>query len=146
MPTKPKKDDSQKAGHVVNIKGDIHVGRDMIQGDQINHITYTSTQIANLQSPAEFVTVLQQVQAQLAELKKAELSKVQVRNLETVEGLVLDVVEEAQKPQPAPARIKETLSEAKETLELLSGSLGAAAALGTTVGGLMGMAIKLFGG
>lgn len=140
------KENEGTAKQVFNIKGGIHAGRDVIQGDQTNYITYNAQQIANLASPAEFLTVLQQVQAQIAEIKKAELTKPQTRNLEMVESLVGDVIEEVQKPQPVLERVKETLTEAKETMDLLSGSLTSAAALGTTIGGLAGMAIKLFGG
>jgi hypothetical protein len=146
MPAKLKKDDTQPAKQVFNIKGDIRAGRDVIQGDQTNYITYNAQQIANLASPAEFLTVLQQVQAQIGEMKKAELSKAQERNLEVAESLVGEVVEEVQKPQPALERIKETLSEAKETMEMLSGSIAAATALGTILAGLAATAIKLFGG
>ena len=38
------------------------------------------------------------------------------------------------------------LEKAKATLETFNKSLGAAAALGTTLGGLVALAIKLFGG
>ncbi len=137
---------SENGSQVINIKGNVSVGRDLIQHDQTNYITYTSTQIANLASPAEFMTVLGQVQQQITEIKKADLSKSQVRNLEVVEGLVLDVSEEVQKPEPALDHIQNSLAEAKETLELLAGSLMAAAALGSTLGSLAVMAIKLFGG
>jgi chaperonin GroEL (HSP60 family) len=140
------KKDSEDAKQVINIKGNVSAGRDVIQRDQTNIITNTSTQIANLASPAAFVSALQQVQAQLAGIKQAELSKAQVRNLEVVEGLVLEVSEEAQKPQPVLERIQGSLAEAKETLELLACSLVAASALGTTLGGLAVAAIKLFGG
>ena len=146
MAAKLKKDDTQPAGQVFNIKGGIHAGRDVIQGNQTNYITYNAQQIANLSSPAEFLTVLQQAQAQIAEIKKAELGKAQARNLEVAETLLVEVVEEVQKPQPALERIKETLAEAKETMELLSGSVAAAATLGTTLGGLAATAIRLFGG
>ena len=129
------------AGPVYNI-GTINVGRDLIQGDQTNYIT----NITNIQSPAEFVTALEQVQAQLAELKKGQLTSAQARNLEVVETRVAEAAAEAQKPQPLGERVKATLSEAKETLELLSGSLGAATTLGTTLGGLVMMAAKIFGG
>jgi t-SNARE complex subunit (syntaxin) len=146
MAAKLKKDDTQPIKQVFKVKGGIHAGRDVIQGNQTNYITYNAQQIANLSSPAEFLTVLQQVQARIAEMKKAELSKTQARNLEAAETLVGEVVEEAQKPQPALERIKDTLAEAKETMELLSGSVAAAATLGTTLGGLAATAIRLFGG
>jgi len=146
MAAKLKKDDTQPAKQVIKVKGGIHAGRDVIQGDQTNYITYTSQQIANLASPVEFLTALQQVQAQIVEMKKAELNKPQVKMLESAETLVGEVVEEVQKPQPVLDRIKDTLAEAKETMELLSGSIAAATALGTTLGGLAVTAIRLFGG
>ncbi len=129
------------SGPVYNI-GAIHVGRDLIQGDQANYITNTT----NIQSPSEFMQALEQVQAQLAELKKGQLTGAQARNLEVVEARLAEAAAEAQKPRPLGERVKTTLSEAKETLELLSGSLGAAANLGATLGGLVMTAVKVFGG
>jgi hypothetical protein len=113
----------------------------VIQGDQTNYIN-----VANIQSPAEFASALGQAQAQIVALKQGALTSAQARNIEAAELKVIEAVEETQKPQPLGERIKATLSEAKETMDLLGGSLSAAAALGTTLGGLAVLAIKLFGG
>lgn len=140
-----RKPEQVPSGPVYNI-GTINAGR-VIMGDQTNYISSTNiTNITNIQSPAEFVTALEQVQAQLAGLRKGQLTSAQARNLEVVEARVAEAAAEAQKPQPLGERVKATLSEAKETLELLSGSLTAATTLGTTLGGLMMMAVKIFGG
>jgi len=137
------KQEAEQGKQVINVKGGIHAGRDVIQGDQANYIT---TQVANIQSAAEFVTALQQVQAQIAQLKQGQLSPVQSRNLEAAQASVAEAAAEAQKPQPLGERIKTTLGEAKETMELLGGGLAAAATLGGTLGGLLSLAVKLFGG
>ncbi len=139
MSAKPKKE--QQAKQIFNIQGGIHAGRDVIQGDQTNYIN-----TANIQSPAQFADALRQVQAQIAVLKQGQLNSAQARNLEAAELKVIEAVSETQKLQPLGERIKATLTEAKETLELLAGSLSAAAVLGTTLGGLAVMAVKLFGG
>lgn len=136
-----KRGSKNSSGPIYNI-GSIHVGRDLIQGDQANYIN----SVTYVQSPAEFVAALEQVKAQIAELKKGQLTSAQARNVEVVEACLTDAVDEAQKPQPLGERVKSILSEAKETLDLLSRSLGAAATLGTTLGGLVMMAAKVFGG
>ncbi|MCX6080210.1 MAG: hypothetical protein NTW32_11805, partial [Chloroflexi bacterium] len=67
MGKKIKQEDTQPTEkQVFIIKGGIHAGRDVIQGDQTNYITQ---QIANIQSSAEFVRALNEVQAQIAALK-----------------------------------------------------------------------------
>ena len=114
----------------------------VVMRDQTNYIS----NIANIQNQAQFVDELKMVQARIAEIKQGQLSTAQARNLEVVEGQIIAVTEEAQKPQPALERIQASLSEAKETMELLAGSLSAAAALGTTIGGLVLLAVRLFGG
>jgi len=138
MSTKPKKE--QQARQVFNITGGIHAGRDVIQGDQTNYIN-----TANIQSPAEFASALQQVQAQIAEMKQGPLTSAQARNIEAAELKVTEATDEIKKPQPLGERIKASLSDAKETMELLAASLKPAVELGTTLGSLAVLALKLFG-
>ena len=139
--TKKKVEPNQQADRIYNIKGGIHAGRDVVQGNQTNII-----KTENIQTLPEFITALQQVQAQITELKQQPLTSAQRRNVEIVEGQVTEVVKEVQKPKPLGERVKTTLAEAKETMELLGGSIAAAATLGTTIGGLAVIAIRLFGG
>jgi hypothetical protein len=138
MSTKHKK--TQPAERIYNISGGIHAGRDVIQGDQYNY------QVANVETPAQFVGELQKLGAQIAALKQGPLNGAQLRNLESAEQKLVEAKDEAQKPQPTGERIQSTLGEAKETLELLGGGLSAATALGTALGTLATMALKLFGG
>jgi hypothetical protein len=146
VPTRPiprrQKTEKVQGGPVYNI-GAIHVNRDFIQGDQTNQTYVTST--SQIQSPVEFVSVLEQVRAQLATLRQGQRSPALTRNLEVVESHVQVALAEAQKPRPLGERVRATLSEAKEMLDLLGGSLTAAAALGSTLGGLVLLAVKVFG-
>ena len=145
MAAKLKKDDTQPAKQVFNIKGGVHAGRDVIQGDQTNYIT--ATQITHIQTAAEFVTALQQLRVEIAALKaQPGLDADDIKTIEVVEGRLVAAADEAQKEEPAGGEIIPKLKKAKDTLESLTTSLGAAAALGTTIGGLIMMAIKLFGG
>jgi hypothetical protein len=145
----PRKAKTQQkpTGHTYNIQGGIHAGRDVIQGNQTKNITISNiTNITNIQTPAEFAAALGQVQAQVTELKQTRLTSAQARNLNEVENRLAEATEEAQKPQPLGERIKTTLAEAKDTLELLGGSLGAALTIGKTIESLMPVIARLFGG
>jgi len=145
MAAKPKKDDTQPVKQLIKVKGGIHAGRDVIQGDQTNYITVTQTN--NIQTAAEFVAALQQVRAEISALKSQPgLDADDIKTIEVVEGRIIAASDEAQKEQPAAGEIIPKLEKAKATLESLTASLGAAAALGTTIGGLIMMAVKLFGG
>jgi len=142
-----KKDKPQKPapppsiGTQFNFEGGIHAQGDVVLGNQ------TKYQVANIQTPTEFRTTLQQIQAQVTELKQQpQLTSAQVRNLEVVEARVIEAGEEAAQPKPMGERIRSTLSEAKETLEILAGSLESAVRLGMDVGALIVLASKLFGG
>lgn len=131
----------QNAHHINNFNGNIQVKGEFIAGDQVNSY--------NIQPPAnreEFIIQLQQVQAQIIEIKKSGLSSAQTKILELAEGKVNEAVSEAQQPQTHGESIKATLTEAKETLDMLSGSLTSAMTLGTTIGGLILIVIKIFGG
>lgn len=136
---------------VVKGRGKITVERDMIAGDQIIHGNqYNASRdmnIANVSTPREFIEQLREVQHEIAVLKQSsELSPSQVRRIEAVEGDVIEVLDEVQKPKPLPARINETLSNAQETMEKIGGSVTAAVGLGTVLGTLAQLALKIFGG
>jgi hypothetical protein len=66
--------------------------------------------------------------------------------MDVVQADIQDAAEEAAKDKPVAERIKTTLDSAKETMEKLGGSIGAAVNLGTLLGNLALMAFKLFGG
>lgn len=128
----------------ITVKGGIHAGRDVIMGDQTNYIYQ---QIAQIESPAEFLSALRQVQAEVLALRQQPaLPEDQAQMVDIVEGQVSQVVEEAQKPQPLGAKMTALLSSAKATLDLISGTIGSAVDLGVKIGGLAAIAQKLFGG
>ena len=144
-PTKKtgKKQQSLETGGTI-VHGGIHASHDVIMHDQYN---LQDQRTVTINTPAEFIVELRQLHAQIAALKQQpQLTSAQVRNIEVVEVQVEEAVKETQKPQPLGERIKTTLIEAKDTMDLLAASLGTAAALGTTIGGLALLAIKVFGG
>lgn len=128
----------------VFVQGGIYAKRDVIMRDQYN---LQDQRIAHIQTPAEFVEVMAQLQIALADLKKKpELTTQEAQTVEIVEGQVQQAIEEAQKPQPMGARIAATLSSAKATMDLISGAVQSAVALGATLAGLAQIALKIFGG
>ncbi len=135
-------------GTTINVKGNITAGRDVIQGDQTNyHYAPHDFQITHINSPAEFTAKLAEVRAEIALLKQQpDLTTAQKRNIEAAEQQVVVVIEETQKENPDENSIKETLTEAKETFDLLSGSIASAAGLGMVLGNLIFLAVKIFGG
>jgi hypothetical protein len=142
----------------IAVAGDIHAKRDVIIGKQQNikasrdvvlgdQYHYLSEQVANITKPEEFIASAQEVQAQLAEIKKQpDLLPAQARRIEAVEGDVQEAVEEAKKDQPAGERIRSTLDSAKETMDKLAEGVKSAVGLGSVLGGLAQIAIRLFGG
>jgi chromosome segregation ATPase len=138
------KKDSDLSG--IHIEGGVHAGRDVILGDQYNY-GLRDERIAQIASPDEFRKALAEIQAQIAHLKQQpELSAAQKRNIEAAENQVTVAVEEAQKPKASGSKIKEALTDAKDTFDLISGGLEAAVKLGSTLAPIIGLAIKLFGG
>jgi uncharacterized protein YpuA (DUF1002 family) len=141
MATKKDSDSSD-----IHIKGDVKAGRDVIMGDQYNY-GLRDERIAQIASPDEFRKALADIQAQIAQLKQQpQLSTTQKRNIEAAENQVTAAVEEAQKPEADGSKIKEALTDAKDTFDLLSSGLEAAVKLGSTLAPIIGLAIKLFGG
>ena len=119
-------------------------GRDVVSGDVTNLSDQRTVQVTNAQ---EWVTELEKVKAELAALKQhAQLTPAEARRLVVVEGDVQEALGEAHQPTPVGERINHTLDGAKDTLEKLGGSVAAALALGTTLGTLGQMALKVFGG
>jgi len=128
----------------ISVGGSIIAKRDVIMGDQYNDFRQ---QVAQIASPAEFVTRAQELQAKIAEIKKQpDLLPAHAETLDVVEGDVKQAVEEAQKPQPAAARITAKLAGAKAVMDSLGDGVKSAIGLGTVIGGLAQIAIKLFGG
>jgi hypothetical protein len=128
----------------VVIGGNVTAGRDVIMGDQYNDLRQ---QVAQIGSPQEFIAKAQEAQQQIAALKQQpDLLPAQVKRIELAEAEVQEAVQEAQKEKPVGQRINETLDSAKQTMEKLAGSVTAAVGLGTVLGGLGQIAIKLFGG
>ncbi|MCP4536639.1 MAG: zinc ribbon domain-containing protein [Chloroflexi bacterium] len=130
--------------HGHKVAGGIHAGRDVIVGDQYNDLRQQAVQVA---TPAEFVTALQSLHAQVAALRQqSALSQAQVAEVTVAEENVQEALEEAQKPQPVAARIKATLTGAKAILDPLAKSVKSAVGLGTVAASLIQLALKLFGG
>ncbi len=139
LPAKP-------GGNGINVNGNINVGGSFISGDQYNTITNSQT-INNISTPSEFVSELQKIKAQIKTLKSQPIVEpAAARRLAAVEGDIEDTIVEANKETPIVERIKTTLDGAKETMEKLGGSIGAAVSLGTTLGNLALIAMKVFGG
>ena len=128
----------------ISVGGNIIAKRDVIMGDQHNELRQQVLQIA---SPQEFLDRAGEVQAQLAEIKKQpDLLPAQVRRIEAVEGDVQEAIEEAKKDKPQGKSIKRTLEGAKETMDKLAEGVKSAIGLGSVLGGLAQIAIRLFGG
>jgi len=128
----------------ITVSGGIHAGRDVIMGDQYNDLRQ---QVLHIGSPQEFLERASAVQAQLAEIKQQpDLLPAQVRRIEAVEGDVQEAIEEAKKDKPQGKSIKSTLDGAKETMDKLAEGVKSAIGLGSVLGGLAQIAIKLFGG
>ena len=128
----------------ITVRGGIHAGRDVIMGDQYNDLRQ---QIAHIATPDAFIAGAQQAQAHIAALKQQpNLLPAEVRRLEVVEGDVSEAIAEAKKPKPLGERINTTLTSAKETMDKLGGSVKSAMELGTILGGLAQIALKVFGG
>jgi hypothetical protein len=127
-------------GTVYNIDK-IVAGRDVIQGNQVNY------NFPEPQTPSEFIHVLKLLETQIAALRQQQdLSSPVKQNIETAEKKVAEAAREAATPKPLGGRIKTTLTEAKEYMELVGGSLQSALGLGTALGTVILAAVKLFGG
>jgi hypothetical protein len=136
-----KKDQDNQPG--IHIEGGVHAGRDVIMGDQYNHIVQNVEQNP---TPSVYISALKDVQKELTTLRQQpNLNATQVRNIDTAQGKVQEATEKASQPQPAVNEIQAALSEAKDTMDLLAGSILAAASLGVVIGNLIGWAGRVFG-
>jgi len=128
----------------ITVSGGIHARRDVIMGDQYNDFRQ---QVAQIATPEQFLAQARELQAKLAEIKRQpNLLPEHAETIEVVEGQVEQVVEEAHKPRPLAARINATLTGAKAVMDSLGESVKSAVGLGTVIGGLAQIAMKLFGG
>ena len=130
-------------GPTFNIKGGVHAGRDVIMGDQYNRIFQ---KVEQNPSPAEFAAALRAAREEIdAQKQQPGLTSAQVRNLEIASVKVLEAADKPGQPEPPVDEIKAALSEAKETMDLLSGSLLSAVNLGALLGNLILLAGRVFG-
>jgi hypothetical protein len=146
--SKPRKPAAPKnsSGTNITVHGNINVGRDFVARDQYNTIIHNET-INNISSPADFISALNQLKAEIEALKsQPNLEPVVARRLNTVQDDIADVIAEAESDVPVAERIKSTLESAKDTMDRISGSIGSAVTLGTTLGNLALIAWKVFGG
>ena len=133
-------------GNVFNVQGGIHVRGNMIGGDQTN-VYYQNQQTINITSPAQFIDELQKLRDEIERLKsQPNVDSSAARRMEVVQADIDDAKNEAAKDKPSAGRINKTLDSAKETMEKLSGSITTALNLGTALGNLALLALKLFGG
>ena len=131
----------KQSGHIYNIKGGIQAGRDVVMGDQAVYIQ----NITNIHSPNQFVEELQKLEMELEKLKKLpSLTPARARAVATAQAKVNKAIIEAKKPAPLGERINKTLDGAKQTMERLGGSIGAAIGLGAALAQLAELALKLF--
>lgn len=128
-----------------NIKGNLNVKGDVIDGDKItNNYGDIITNIQNNPTPQAFVQALQTVQGELAALKEEQ--PVQKAEIEIVEGKLIEVAEASQSEKPNGEEIRKTLDEAKSMLESIGGAATAAIGLGAILAQIAHMAITVFGG
>jgi TIR domain len=133
-------------GNVFNVEGGIHVKGNMIGGDQTNYY-YQNQQTFNITSPGQFRDELQKLKEEIERLKSQPgVDPTVVRRMGVVQADIDDAMEEAAKDKPAAERINNTLDSARETMEKIGGSVASAINLGTALGNLALMAMKLFGG
>lgn len=144
--TTPRKPTVSKTSRTnITVHGNINVGRDWVNGDQHN-ITTNNNIIKNISSPTDFVSVLNQLKAEIEALKAQQnIEPAVARRLNTVEGDIADVITEVESEEPVAERIKSTLESAKVTMDIIKGSVGSAVTLGTTLGNLALMALQIFG-
>ena len=127
----------------IHVEGDIRAGRDVIMGDQYNQIVQN---VENNPSPAEFTAALKQVQQELVSIKQQSgLTAAQARNIEAAQQRVQEAEQKSSQPKPPVDEIKAALTDAKETMDAISGSLVSAVSLGGLLGHLIGMVGRVFG-
>ena len=149
--SKPKSDteeDSNKpnGGSTFNIEGGIHANRDVIMGNQYK-TTYNNQQTFNITSPAEFMDELNKLKEEIEQLKaQPDMDKATALRMELAQAEIDNAMKEAGKEQPTAERIKSSLDSAKEAMDKIGGSVTSAINLGTTLGNLALLAMRVFGG
>jgi phosphoglycerate-specific signal transduction histidine kinase len=117
-----------------------------VDGDQVNNY-FHNEQITNITTTAQFVDELQKLRDEIEKIKsQPNMDPAVTRRMEVVQADIQDAIMESKKEKPVAERINTTLDGAKETMEKLGGSIGSAISLGTMLGSLAVMALKLFGG
>jgi len=133
------------SGAVFNIKGNMEVKGDVINGDKVIH-NYGDN-IVNIQTPAQFISALQKVRGEITTLKEeADLSPAQESDLEIVEAKIVEVEEKVEKEEPNGEEIRKVLDDAKKTMDSIAGAITSAVGLGALLGQLAYMATQVFGG
>jgi hypothetical protein len=135
-----------KGGNVFNFHGEVHVGGNMIGGDQTNYY-FNNQQTFNITSPAQFIDELQKLKNAVEQLKsQPNVDPATIRRIDLVQADIEDAVQEAKRENPVGERIKNALDGAKEVMDKVGDSIASAVNLGTTLGNLALIAMKLFGG
>ena len=133
------------SGAVFNIKGNMEVKGDVINGDKVIH-NYGDN-IVNIQTPAQFISALQKVRGEITTLKEeADLSPAQESDLEIVEAKIVEVEEKVEKEEPNGEEIRKVLDDAKKTMDSIAGAITSAVGLGALLGQLAYTATQVFGG
>jgi hypothetical protein len=133
-------------GNTFNIEGGVHAGRDVVMGDQTKTV-YQTTQTFNITTPAQFVDELNKLKEEIEKLKsQPDVDKPTSLRMELAQAEIETAMEEAKKEQPTAERIKNTLDSAKEVMNKIGGGVTSAINLGTTLGNLALLALKVFGG
>ena len=122
------------------IYGNVNAGT-FIGRDQVN---YNNQQTLNINTPAEFVTELRRLQAEIQSLK-AQLEPDDAMQVDMVIKRVETAIVEAEQPKPVVERIRTALEKAQKNMTLLDGTLQSAMSLGTTLAALGALALKVFG-
>jgi hypothetical protein len=143
--TKPK-EQKKSGGNTFNIEGGVRAGRDVVMGDQTKTV-YQTTQTFNITTPAQFVDELNKLKEEIEKLKsQPDVDKSTSLRMELAQAEIETAMEEAKKEQPTAERIKNTLDSAKEVMNKIGGGVTSAINLGTTLGNLALLALKVFGG
>ena len=144
-PSGKNKPAKSSSGHTYNIQGGIHA-KGVVMGNQTNY-HYQTEQILNITSLSQFVDELQKLKAEIERMKSLPgVDPAAARRMDAARADIQDAIIEAEKAEPAAQRINSTLDGAKETMEKLGSDITSAVNLGTTLGNLALLALKLFGG
>lgn len=146
-----KKKKAEQGGHNYHTEGGIHAGRDVIMGDQHNRIVHRDDNriislVQHNPTPAGLVSALHEVRKELVIIKETPgLNGAQTRTVETALAQVEQAAAKAAQPEPPGNDILADLRAAKETIDLLAGSLASAAGLGVIVANLITLAGQVLG-